>query len=70
MTKVKNVRTIELGRHIMECWYFSPFPKEIFPHGHVDCLYFCEYSLRFFAHKSELVRFQVSMSTLWLKCFV
>jgi len=58
VTKVKNVRTIELGRHIMDCWYFSPFPKEIFPGGFIDRLYICEYSLRFFTHKSELRRYQ------------
>mmetsp|Transcript_32399 Transcript_32399/g.73218 ORF Transcript_32399/g.73218 Transcript_32399/m.73218 type:complete len:412 (-) Transcript_32399:326-1561(-) len=58
VTKVKNVRTIELGRHVMECWYFSPFPKEYYPNGFVDRLYFCEFSLRYFAHKSELARYQ------------
>mmetsp|Transcript_8445 Transcript_8445/g.24012 ORF Transcript_8445/g.24012 Transcript_8445/m.24012 type:complete len:474 (-) Transcript_8445:36-1457(-) len=58
VTKVKNIRTIELGRHIMETWYFSPFPKEYFPYGFVDRLYFCEYSLCFFSHRSELVRYQ------------
>lgn len=30
----------------MECWYFSPFPKEYYPDGYVDTLYFCEYTLR------------------------
>jgi histone acetyltransferase MYST1 len=58
VTKVKNVRTIELGRHVMETWYFSPFPKEYYPLGFIDRLYFCEYSLRFFCHKSELNRYQ------------
>ena len=27
-TKVKNVETVELGRHTMETWYFSPLPAE------------------------------------------
>ena len=27
-TKVKNIERIELGRHEMETWYFSPFPDE------------------------------------------
>jgi histone acetyltransferase MYST1 len=58
VTKIKNVQTIELGLYIMECWYFSPFPKEYFPHGFVERLYFCEYSLRFFAHQEELQRYQ------------
>ena len=58
VTKVKNVQTVELGRHIMEAWYFSPFPKEFYPAGFVERLYICEYSLRFFSHKSELERYQ------------
>lgn len=27
-TKVKNVNAIELGRYVMETWYFSPLPAE------------------------------------------
>lgn len=43
----------------MECWYFSPFPKEFYPNGHIPCLYFCEFSFRFFCTKEELVRYQL-----------
>ena len=32
----QNIQTVELGRHVMETWYFSPFPKEYFPMGFVD----------------------------------
>lgn len=42
----QNVNGVELGRYRMECWYFSPFPKEFYPDGYVDTLYFCEYTLR------------------------
>ena len=42
----------------MECWYFSPYPKEFYPDGPVDLLYVCEFTFRFFRHKEELVRFQ------------
>jgi histone acetyltransferase MYST1 len=51
---------VELGKYVMECWYFSPFPKEYFPDGYADRLYFCEYSLAFFRHKSELIRWHQS----------
>jgi hypothetical protein len=27
VTKVKNVKFVELGRYRMETWYYSPFPK-------------------------------------------
>ncbi|CAM9369198.1 unnamed protein product, partial [Phaeothamnion confervicola] len=29
-----------------------------FPNGYADVLYFCEFSMRFFRHKSELLRYQ------------
>ena len=34
VTKVKNVNYIEIGRHRMETWYFSPLPKEYWK----DCI--------------------------------
>ena len=42
-TKVRNILKIELGRHEMDTWYFSPFPAE-----YNDCskLYFCEVRTR------------------------
>lgn len=52
-TKVKNIEMIELGRHRMETWYFSPFPPE-----YRDCkmMYFCEHDLAFFKTRSEMLR--------------
>jgi len=52
-TKVKNVDTIELGKHQMDTWYFSPLPPEM-----KDCkrLYFCEHSLFFFRTRNEMTR--------------
>ena len=58
ITKVKNIAYVLFGRHIMECWYFSPFPKEFTNNGPVAFLYFCEFTLRFFCTKDELIRFQ------------
>ncbi|KAH9076141.1 hypothetical protein Ae201684P_012629 [Aphanomyces euteiches] len=54
VTKVKNVRFVEIGKFRMAAWYFSPFPKEYFPDGSIDCLYFCEFCMSFFRYKSEL----------------
>ncbi|OQR92200.1 histone acetyltransferase ESA1 [Thraustotheca clavata] len=54
VTKVKNVRFVEIGKHRMAVWYFSPFPKEFIPDGSIDCLYFCEFCFTFFRYKSEL----------------
>ena len=59
ITKVKNVSFIELGRHQMETWYFSPIPKELLSdRGYIEILYICEFTFRMFARKCELQRFQ------------
>ena len=59
ITKVKNVSFIELGRHQMETWYFSPIPKELLSaRGYIEVLCVCEFTFRMFARKSELQRFQ------------
>jgi histone acetyltransferase MYST1 len=58
ITKIKNVSNVLFGKNIMECWYFSPFPKEFNPKGPVEMLYFCEFTFRFFKSKSELTRYQ------------
>ncbi|CAI5730845.1 unnamed protein product [Peronospora destructor] len=54
VTKVKNVRFVEIGRFRMAAWYFSPFPKEYYPDGSIDCLHFCEFCMAFFCYKREL----------------
>ncbi|KAG6975178.1 hypothetical protein JG688_00002666 [Phytophthora aleatoria] len=54
VTKVKNVRFVEMGRFRMAAWYFSPFPKEFYPDGSIDCLHFCEFCMAFFRYKREL----------------
>mmetsp|Transcript_7434 Transcript_7434/g.13671 ORF Transcript_7434/g.13671 Transcript_7434/m.13671 type:complete len:611 (-) Transcript_7434:46-1878(-) len=59
VTKVKNVAFLELGEFQMETWYFSPLPKELLSSGgFIEVLYVCEYSLRMFARKIELLRYQ------------
>ena len=59
VTKVKNVANMELGEFRMETWYFSPLPKELLSEkDFIETLYVCEFSLRMFARKSELLRYQ------------
>lgn len=57
VTKIKNIRNVLLGKHKIECWYFSPYPKEFYPDGPVECLYVCEFSFRFFRTQPELMRY-------------
>lgn len=42
-TKVKNIQGVELGRHEMDTWYYSPYPE---PHASCHKLYICEYTLK------------------------
>ncbi len=53
ITKVKNINCIEFGKHTIDTWYFSPFPKE---YADVDKLYFCEFCLNFYKTKDLLKR--------------
>eukprot|EP00227_Mantoniella_beaufortii_P009750 CAMPEP_0197575486 /NCGR_PEP_ID=MMETSP1326-20131121/866_1 /TAXON_ID=1155430 /ORGANISM="Genus nov. species nov., Strain RCC2288" /LENGTH=487 /DNA_ID=CAMNT_0043138263 /DNA_START=129 /DNA_END=1592 /DNA_ORIENTATION=- len=53
VTKVRNILTVELGKHAMDTWYFSPFPPE---YTHCKKLYFCEFTLNFFKRKEQLQR--------------
>lgn len=62
ITKVKNIGNVFFGKFSLECWYFSPYPKEYYPDGPVEYLYICEFSFRFFKTKSELIRFQSKSS--------
>jgi len=51
-TKVKTVDFVEIGKHRIEAWYFTPLPKEY----HCSTLYVCEFCLHFFVEKTELHR--------------
>ena len=53
VTKVRNILKVELGKHEMDTWYFSPFPPEF---TRCKKLYFCEFSLNFFKRKEQLQR--------------
>ena len=63
VTKVKNVNKLELGRHMIDTWYFSPIPKDYYPDGPIDVLYFCEFSLNFYRFKEELTRHYMKCHT-------
>lgn len=52
-TKVKNIQVIELGRHEVDTWYFSPYPE---PYSSCEKLYICEFSLKYFRKKKTLLR--------------
>jgi len=44
ITRMKNVELIELGRHRIKPWYFSPYPIELVT---LPCIYICEFCLKY-----------------------
>ncbi|EDW86349.2 uncharacterized protein Dwil_GK17633 [Drosophila willistoni] len=44
VTRMKNVEMIELGRHRIKPWYFSPYPQEL---CQMSCIYICEFCLKY-----------------------
>ena len=44
ITRMKNIELIELGRHRIKPWYFSPYPQELVKE---PCIYICEFCLKY-----------------------
>ena len=44
VTRMKNVKMIQLGKHLIQPWYFSPYPEEL---TKVPIVYLCEFCLKF-----------------------
>ncbi|XP_037543488.1 histone acetyltransferase KAT5 [Nematolebias whitei] len=44
VTRMKNIECIELGRHRLKPWYFSPYPQELTT---LPILYLCEFCLKY-----------------------
>merc|ERR1719438_737790 len=44
ITRMKNIEMIELGKHRIVPWYFSPYPQEL---TNQECIYICEFCLKF-----------------------
>ncbi|OAF69949.1 hypothetical protein A3Q56_02292, partial [Intoshia linei] len=57
VTSSKNVRSklieqIQIGGHLIETWYFSPYPD---PFGESKLLYICEFCLRYMSDEDTFV---------------
>ena len=53
IARVKNLNRLQIGRHEVEAWYFSPYPKE---YAHLPVLYICEFCLSFYPSQYMLSR--------------
>lgn len=58
-TKVKNVHSIELGRHEMDTWYYSPYPDDF---GKCSKLYVCRFCLKYMRKQKTCVRHRETCS--------
>lgn len=52
-TRIKNIEMIELGRHRIKPWYFSPYPQELVT---LSCIHLCEFCLKFVKSRKCLQR--------------
>ena len=57
VTRVKNIDIIEIGKHRIKPWYFSPYPVEL---TRVPCIYVCEFCLKYVKGLACLKRHTVS----------
>ncbi|KAF9820270.1 hypothetical protein IEO21_01484 [Rhodonia placenta] len=53
IARVKNLNRLQMGRHEVDAWYFSPYPKE---YAHLPVLYLCEFCLCYFGSSFMLSR--------------
>ncbi|KAF9099694.1 Histone acetyltransferase [Mortierella sp. GBA35] len=53
VARVKNLNMIQIGKHEVETWYFSPYPVE---YAHLPVIYICEFCLSYFPAVKQLSR--------------
>ncbi|KAI9137749.1 acyl-CoA N-acyltransferase [Paraphysoderma sedebokerense] len=50
ISRVKNLNKIQMGKNLVETWYFSPYPVEF---AHLPIIYVCEFCLLYFASERQ-----------------
>lgn len=66
VTRMKNIKMIQLGKHLIQPWYFSPYPEEL---TKVPVVYLCEFCLKFTKSMHCLKRHRVSFEFCSLQFF-
>ena len=61
IARVKNLNRIQMGKHEVEAWYFSPYPQE---YAHLPILFICEYCLSYFGSQFMLGRHRTRCTLL------
>lgn len=59
VSRVRNLSSIILGEHIVEPWYFSPYPIEL---TEEDTIYICDFTLSYFGSRKQFERFRSKCS--------
>ncbi|KAL6450776.1 ESA1 Histone acetyltransferase ESA1 [Candida maltosa Xu316] len=59
VARVRNLSSIILGEHVIEPWYFSPYPIEL---TEEDEIYICDFSLCYFGSRKQFERFRSKCS--------
>ncbi|KAK6455829.1 acyl-CoA N-acyltransferase [Scheffersomyces xylosifermentans] len=59
VARVRNLSYVILGEHIIEPWYFSPYPIEL---TEEDEIYICDFTLSYFGSKKQFERFRSKCS--------
>lgn len=50
LTTIRNLETIQMGRYFIDCWYYSPYPKQFCTTRH---MYICDICLLYFSDVNE-----------------
>ncbi|VDK21443.1 unnamed protein product [Taenia asiatica] len=53
VTRIRNIEWIQIGRHKIKPWYFSPYPYELIS---APCIYICEFCLKYLKSEGCLKR--------------
>lgn len=61
ISRVKNLNKIQMGKHEVEAWYFSPYPAE---YAHLPILYLCESCLLYYPSHTQLKRHRTKCTLL------
>lgn len=61
IARVKNLNRIQMGKHEVEAWYFSPYPQD---YAHLPIPYICEFCLSYFASSMMLSRHRTRCTLL------
>ncbi|KAL9585749.1 MAG: hypothetical protein Q9212_001331 [Teloschistes hypoglaucus] len=61
ISRVRNLQRIQMGKHEMEPWYFSPYPQ---PFTEADMVYICEFCLSYYDALKPFERHRVKCTLL------